>query len=154
MKGRFENPLYKEIRQIQFTEIAAETKRALPANRGYFQFSIPSGKQTKMIRNVLVSPTKIETMPSGDYTYTADLMTGQNGKGTLILLKEKGKIFGSMTLNDRVFRIEHLESGEQILIELNQEILLNVSNLNQGMYQLIVLINGSEYGSKRLIIQR
>ena len=123
MKGRFENPLYKEIRQIQFTDIAAETERALPANRGYFQFSIPSGKQTKVARNVLVSPTKIETMPSGDYTYIADLMIGQNGKGTLILLKEKGKIFGSMTLNERVFRIEHLESGEQILIELDQKIL-------------------------------
>ncbi|WOC39283.1 M12 family metallo-peptidase [Polaribacter sp. HL-MS24] len=123
MKGRFENPLYKEIRQIQFTDIATETKRALPANSGYFQFSIPSGKRTKMVRNVLVSPTKIETMPSGDYTYIADLMTGQNGKGTLILLKEKGKIFGSMTLNDRVFRIEHLESGKQILVELNQKIL-------------------------------
>lgn len=126
-KGRLENLMYKEIRQVQFADIDLETERASPANRGYFRFSIPAGKRTKGTGNVLVSPVKIETMPSGDYTYIADLMTGQSGKGTLILSKKNGEIFGSILLEDRVFRIEQTESGEQILIELNQELLNSAS---------------------------
>ena len=67
-KGRLENLMYKEIRQVQFSDIAQKAVSDLPGNRGYFRFSIPASKRTKGTGNVLVSPVKIETMPSGDYT--------------------------------------------------------------------------------------
>ncbi len=115
--------MYLEVRKIQFTDLIQVAASDLPSNRGYFRFSIPASKRTKRTGDVLVSPVKIETMPSGDYTYIADLMTGQNGRGSLILTQEKGKRFGSIILEDRVFRIEQTEAGEQILIELNQKLL-------------------------------
>lgn len=36
----------------------------------------------------------------------------------------------------------------------SNELLLNVSRLDQGMYQLIITLDGSEVGVKRLLIQR
>ncbi len=123
MEGILKNPMYLEVRKIQITDLSQVAASNLSGNAGYFRFSIPASNFTKKTADVLVVPVRIETLESGDYTYFADLLTGQNGKGSLILTQEKGKRFGSIILEDRVFRIEQTETGEQILIELNQKLL-------------------------------
>lgn len=116
------NPMNREVRKMRFTNLAKTVALNQNSNAGHFRFTIPKSKGRKK-REVLVSPVKIEALPSGDYTYIADLYTGRNGKGTLILTQEDENRFGSIYLEDRVFRMEQTDEGEQILIELNQELL-------------------------------
>ncbi len=116
------NPMNREVRKMRFTNLAKTVALNGNKNAGHFRFTIPKSKGRKKT-NVMVSPVKIEALPSGDYTYIADLHTGRNGKGTLILTQENEKRFGSLYLEDRAFRMEQTDEGEQILIELNQELL-------------------------------
>ncbi len=123
-KNMMANPMNIETRAVRFRNLSkmASEKTMSPESPSYFKFSLPRGKKTKGARQVLVVPTHIEARDNGGYTYVADLMHGKITKGSLVLIHENGKDFGSMTLGDRTFRIESTPQGS-LLVELNKKML-------------------------------
>ena len=122
-----ENPVNLEVRQIQFADLREISASSGLENKGYFKLSIPKSPKTKESGEILVVPTQIESYPSGNYNYFGELLYGSDDKGSLILTKEKGEIFGSMLLGERVFRISQTASGENLLIELDPAIYNNAA---------------------------
>ncbi|MGF1557706.1 MAG: M12 family metallo-peptidase, partial [Flavobacteriaceae bacterium] len=119
------NPMNKEIRKVKFADLhkmAFEGKldKASPA---HFEISIPKGRGTDAIKSVLAIPKYIEVKPNGDYEYSADLVKSKSDRGHIIIIHQGGKNFGSMTFNDRTFRMESDAVEGDILIEIDKKIL-------------------------------
>lgn len=125
MSERANNPMFIEIRKVKFPNLKklADEKRMNEKSPAYFQFSIPERKKsgTGMI---LAVPKHMEVDDEGNYTYNAELLYKKDLQGDLTLIHQDGKNFGSMTIGERSFKIEHVDGEGEFLIELDAEKLM------------------------------
>lgn len=123
LSNSLNDPINKEFRFVRFSNLSKKITSKFSMGDTYFKFTIPKGRRTRGIKNVLSIPKHIEAEESGNYTYYSDLTYGKNGKGSLVLMYYNGHSYGSMQLGNRYFRIESLSKDIQILIELDSKIL-------------------------------
>ncbi|WP_228027884.1 hypothetical protein [Costertonia aggregata] len=126
MSKRANNPMFIEIRKVEFPNLKnlAEEKRMNEQSPAYFQFSIPIGKKAGTGK-ILAVPKHIEVDKEGNYTYNAELLYKKDLQGDLTLIHQDGKNFGSMTIGERSFKIEHIDGEGEYLIELDTEKLIS-----------------------------
>lgn len=117
------NPINKEVRYVQFSNLKAMNEAKAMEGTPYLRFSIAKGSKTASIDNVLAIPTHIETESGENYTYFADLVYGKEEKGHMVLIHEGEHSYGSIQLGNRHFRIESIEKDLQVLIESENTII-------------------------------
>ena len=112
------NPINQKIWRIKFNNLA---KSSSEKSDGYFKFSFPITIDGKRSDEILAIPIEIKTEDADNYTYTADLFYGKNGKGNLVLIHKDGENYGSMKIGNRYFRIESFGKGDEVLIEIRND---------------------------------
>lgn len=125
MSERASNPMFIEIRKVKFPNLKklADEKRMNDKSPAYFQFSIPKGKKAGTGK-ILAVPKHIEVDDDGNYTYNAELLYKKDLQGDLTLIHQDGKNFGSMTIGERSFKIEHVDGEGEFLIEFDTKKLI------------------------------
>lgn len=123
---RNNNPMFLEIRKIKFPNLKkiADQKKMNDKSPAYFQFSLPKGKK-QATGKILAVPKHIEVDDNGNYTYNAELLYKKDLQGDLTLIHQDGKNFGSMTIGERSFKIEHIDGEGEYLIELDTKKLIS-----------------------------
>jgi hypothetical protein len=127
MMNRINNSINLEIRNLSFINPSNLLKSKSTNNdkAGFFNIKLPSNNKKSSFENILAIPKQIEAQENGDFLYVAELVSGKNLKGGLIITHKDDQNFGSLIFEDRSFIIEADETYGEFLIELDSKIINN-----------------------------